>query len=167
MPPARSKAPYTSASVRIGNAPSALRPLARGTKTPARSAFGNGLLPHRGIPPAAEGRSQIWNSRIGTSSFLLGVADTGSSAHYLDIARVCFSEVPLIVGVRHRAFAKVADDLDIFVVMEAKSRVGSDLIVIENNEIPDRLVGGVAVRPHGEVMFCFEPASIKAADIFE
>ena len=68
---------------------------------------------------------------------------------------------------RHRAFAKVADDLDIFVVMEAKSPVGSDLVVIENDEIPDRLVGRIAVRPYGEVMFCFEPACIEAADILE
>ena len=59
---------------------------------------------------------------------------------------MCFSEVPLIVAVRHRAFARVADDLDIFVVMEAKSRVGSDLVVIENDEIPDRLVGRISVR---------------------
>jgi len=69
--------------------------------------------------------------------------------------------------VRHRAFAKVADDLDTFVVMEAKSRVGSDLVVIENHEIPDRLVGRIAVRSYGEVMFCFEPACIEAADILE
>lgn len=93
--------------------------------------------------------------------------DTGSSAHYLDITSVCFSQAPLIVGLRHRAFAKVADDFHVFMVMEAKSRMGSDLIVIENNEIPDRLVGGVAVRAHGEVMSCFEPVAIKAADICE
>jgi hypothetical protein len=95
------------------------------------------------------------------------VTDTGSGAHYLDISSVRFSEVPLIVTVRHCAFAKVADDLDIFVAMETKSRVGSDLVVIENDEIPNRLVGRIAVRSYGEVMFCFEPACIEAADIFE
>jgi len=95
------------------------------------------------------------------------VTDAGSGAHYLDISSVYFSEIPLIIAVRQRAFAKVADDLDIFVVMEAKSSVGSDLIVIENDEIPDRLVGRIAVRSQGEVMFCFEPACIEAADIFE
>jgi hypothetical protein len=95
------------------------------------------------------------------------VTDTGSGANYLDISRVSFSDVPLIIAVRHRAFAKVADDLDIFVVMEGKSRVGSDLVVIENDEIADRLVGRIAVRSQGEVMYCFEPACIEAADIFE
>ena len=93
--------------------------------------------------------------------------DSGSSAHYLHISSVGFSDVPLIVAVRHRAFAKVADDLDIFMVMEAKSRVGSDLVVIKNDEIPDRLVGWIAVRSYREVMFCFEPACIDAADILE
>jgi hypothetical protein len=93
--------------------------------------------------------------------------DTGSGAHYLDIPSVCFPDVPLIVAVRHRAFAKVADDLDIFVVMEAKSRVGRDLVIIENDEIPDRLVGRIAVRSYREVMPCFEPACLEAADILE
>ena len=74
------------------------------------------------------------------------MTDAGSGAHYLDISSVCFSEVPLIIAVRHRAFAKVADDLDIFVVVEIKSRVGSDLVVVENDEIPNRLVGRIAVR---------------------
>ena len=75
------------------------------------------------------------------------MADTGSGADYLDISSVCFSEVPLIVAVSNRAFAKVADDLDIFVVMEAKSRVGSDLVVIENDEIPNPLWAGLPSGP--------------------
>jgi hypothetical protein len=64
--------------------------------------------------------------------------------------------------VHHGTFAKVDDDRDIFVVMKAKSRVGSDLVVIENDEVSDRFVSGVAVRTHREVMFCFQPAGIDA-----
>jgi hypothetical protein len=95
------------------------------------------------------------------------VTDAGSGAHNLDVSSVCFSEVPLIVTVRHRAFTNVADDLDIFVLMEAKSLAGSDLVVIENDEIPDRLVSRIAVRSDREVMLCFEPACIEAADVVE
>jgi hypothetical protein len=95
------------------------------------------------------------------------VTDSGSGAHHLDVASVCLPDVPLIVAMRYRAFAKIADDLDIFVVMEAKSRVGSDLIVVEHDEIPDRFVGRIAVGPDGKVMFCLKPACIKPADIPE
>ena len=95
------------------------------------------------------------------------MTDSGSGAHNLDVAGVCLPDVPLIVAMRYRAFAKIADDLDIFVVMEAKSRVGSDLIVVEHDEIPDRFVGRIAVGPDGKVMFCLKPACIKAADIPE
>jgi hypothetical protein len=49
------------------------------------------------------------------------VTDTGSGAHNLDVSSAGFSEVPLIVTVRHRAFTNVANDLDIFVRMETKS----------------------------------------------
>ena len=93
--------------------------------------------------------------------------DSRSSAHDLHMSSVCFSEIPLIVAMRHRAFPKVAHDLDIFVVMEAKSGAGSDLVVIENDEIPDRLVGRIAVRSDREVVFRFEPACVEAADIVE
>jgi hypothetical protein len=69
--------------------------------------------------------------------------------------------------VRHRAFTNVADDLDIFVLMETKSRAGRDLVVIENDEIPDRLVSRIAIRSDREVMLGFEPACIDAADVVE
>jgi hypothetical protein len=92
---------------------------------------------------------------------------TGSGAHNLDVSSACFSEVSLIVAVRHRAFAKVADDLDIFMLMETKSSAGSDLVVIENDEIPDCLVSRIAVRSNREVMLCFEPARIDATDLVE
>jgi hypothetical protein len=65
------------------------------------------------------------------------VTDSGSGAHHPDVASVCLPDVPLIVAMRYRAFAKIADDLDIFVVVEAKSRVGSDLIVVEHDEKPN------------------------------
>lgn len=61
----------------------------------------------------------------------------------------------------------IADDLDIVVLMKAKSRVGSDLIVVEHDQIPDLFVGRIAVGPNGKVMFCFKPADIEAADIVE
>lgn len=51
--------------------------------------------------------------------------------------------------------------------MKAKSRVGSDLIVVEHDQIPDLFVGRIAVGPNGKVMFCFKPADIEAADIVE
>jgi len=68
---------------------------------------------------------------------------------------------------RHRAFAKIADDRDIFVVMEAKSRVGSDLIVLEHDEISNRIVGRIAVGSDGKVMFRFKSACLETADILE
>lgn len=80
---------------------------------------------------------------------------------------MCFSEVTLVVAVRHCAFTKVADDLDVFVAVEAKSRVGSDLVVLRTIRFPTGLLGRIAVRSYGEVMFCFEPACIEAADILE
>lgn len=45
--------------------------------------------------------------------------------------------------------------------------MGSHLVVIENDEISDRLVGWIAVRSYGEVVFCLKPACIEAADILE
>ena len=95
------------------------------------------------------------------------MTDRGSGAHHLAVANVCLPDVPLIVAMRHRAFAKIADDPDIFVVMKAKSRVGSDLVVVEHDEIPDRFVGRITVGPDGKVMFCLKPACMKAADILE
>jgi hypothetical protein len=95
------------------------------------------------------------------------VAGTGSGAHHLDVSSVCFSEVPLIGTVRHRAFANVADDLDIFMLMETKSRADGDLVVIENDEIPNRLMSRIAVTSDREVMLCFEPARIDASDLVE
>jgi hypothetical protein len=95
------------------------------------------------------------------------VTDSGSGAHHLDVASVCLPDVPLIVAMGHGAFSNIADDLDIFVVMEAKSRVGSDLIVVEHDEIPDRFVGRIAAGSYGKVVFCFKPACIEAADILE
>ena len=74
------------------------------------------------------------------------MTDTCSGAHYLDISSVGLSDIPLIIAVCHRAFSKVADNLDIFVVVEVKATVRSDLVVIENDEIPDCRVGRIAMR---------------------
>ena len=52
-------------------------------------------------------------------------------------------------------------------MMGAKSCPGSDLIVIEEDEIPDRLVSRIAIRSDREVMLCFKPACIDAADVVE
>jgi hypothetical protein len=40
-------------------------------------------------------------------------------------------------------------------------------VVIENDEIPERLVSRIAVRSDREVMLRFEPACIHAADFVE
>jgi hypothetical protein len=132
------------------------------TATAATNAASKPAASSGDAPTAATSRAPKGSSIVATVS-----GSTGSGAYYLDVSSVCFPEVALIVTMRHCAFANVADDFDIFVVMKTKSRLGSDLVVIENDEIPDRLVGGIAVRPHGEVMFCFEPACIDAADILE
>jgi hypothetical protein len=71
------------------------------------------------------------------------VTDTGSGAHYLDIPSAGFSGIPLIIAVRHRAFAKVADNLDIFVAMEAKSFVGAISSSLRTMRFPTALWAGL------------------------
>src|ERR1700722_20676772 len=95
------------------------------------------------------------------------MTDTCSGDHNVDVSSVCFPKVPLIVTVRHRALTNVADNLEVFVLMKTKSRAGSNLVVIENDEIPDRLVSRVDVRSDHQRMLCFEPARIHTADVIE
>jgi hypothetical protein len=64
-------------------------------------------------------------------------------------------------------FADVADNLYVVVVMETEAGAGRNLIIVQNDEIADRLMRWIAIGPRCEVLFCFEPSSVSPADFIE
>ena len=80
---------------------------------------------------------------------------------------MCLADVALVIAMRDNTLADVADNLDIGVVMQAKPRVGRDLIVIENNEIADWLMRWVAIGSYCEVVLRFEPPGVSSSDFIE
>ena len=95
------------------------------------------------------------------------MSNTRSSTHHLHITRVGLTDVSLVITVRDNAFADIADDLYIGVVMETEAGVGRNLIVVQNDEIADRLMRWIAIRTYCEVVLRLEPSSISPADFIE
>jgi hypothetical protein len=95
------------------------------------------------------------------------VSKSSSSTHHLHITRVGLTDVSLVITMRDNAFADVADNLYVVVVTETEAVAGRNLIVVQNDEIADRLMRCIAIRPRCEAVFCFVPSSISPADFIE
>jgi hypothetical protein len=80
---------------------------------------------------------------------------------------VRFADVPLVIAMRDSALTNVADNLYIGVVVQTKPAVRCDLIVIENNEIANRLMCWIAVGPYCEVVLRFEPPGVRTSDFIK
>jgi hypothetical protein len=98
---------------------------------------------------------------------VLGVSNTCSCAHRLHITRVDRPDVSLVITMRDNTFADVADNLNIGVVMETEAGVGRNLIVVQKDEITNRLMGWIAVGSHCDVVFCLQPSGVSFADFIE
>ena len=93
--------------------------------------------------------------------------DTGPGADDLYIPGLYTSFVAQTVLVRHNAGSYIGDDLDIGVAMHTKAGVRSDLIIIEDIQVADWLVVGVAKPAYGKVMFCLEPAHVRTGNFIK
>src|SRR5712671_1462239 len=95
----------------------------------------------------------------------LRVADPGSSTHDLYVAGGGGSHISLIIAVGERSVVDIADNLDVRVVMQLETCVWRNLVIVQDDEIPHRFVGCIAIRSDGEMMLSPEPSSVRVRDL--
>ena len=97
----------------------------------------------------------------------LRVADPGSGTHHLYVAGADCSDISLIVAVGEGSVVDITDYLNVRVVMQLKACVWRNLVIVQDNEIPHRFVGRIAIGSNGEMMSSPEPSSVRACDLIE
>jgi len=68
---------------------------------------------------------------------------------------------------RDRAFADVGDDLHVGMRMRRKPGIGRDLVVIPDAQGAVAHIARVIMAAEREVMLCFQPAVVGAAELVE
>ena len=93
------------------------------------------------------------------------MADTRAGTHNLHVSCLDVTDISEAILVSHDAFAHVGHDLDIGMMMERKSGVRCDLLVIPHVEIPDGLVHWIAILAWCEMVLSEQPFVLGATDI--
>jgi hypothetical protein len=83
------------------------------------------------------------------AAIVLRMADSGSCAHHLDVARPCPADVARAIFVRDDALANIGDDFHIRMTVPAEAGAWRDLIVVPDHETPR---GPFAGLPSDETM---------------
>jgi hypothetical protein len=99
-------------------------------------------------------------------AIVLGMTDSGSSAHNLDVASRGPADITGVVFVRHRALADIGYDFHVGVEVAAKAHAGRDLVVVPNHEGTEGTIRLVTVGRNNEVMARPQPAAITVIERF-
>src|SRR5689334_9208437 len=94
---------------------------------------------------------------------VLGVPDSGTCAHHLNVARFGPALVAEAIPMRDRAFAHIGDDFHVGVRVERKTRIRSDLVVIPDAQLPPMRAVVVEIISKREMMARAQPAMVGAA----
>ena len=98
---------------------------------------------------------------------VFGVTDTGAGAHHLNVARFGAALVAEAVLMGDRALADIGDDFHVGVGCGGKAGVRRDLVVVPHPQGAVAHIAGVVVTAEREVVFCFQPAVVGAAEPVE
>jgi hypothetical protein len=93
------------------------------------------------------------------------MTDAASRAHHLHVAGLSPALVAKRVLVRDRAFADIGDDFHVGVRMGGKAGIRRDLVIVPHPQGAVAHIIGIVMAAEREVMFCFQPAVIGAAEL--
>src|SRR5262245_32847828 len=94
---------------------------------------------------------------------VLGVANAGPCAHYLNVARLGAAFIAEAVLMRDRARADIGDDLHVGMRVRRKAGMGGDLVVVPDAQSPVSHPLGVVIAREREMVLGLEPAMVGAA----
>ena len=96
---------------------------------------------------------------------VLRMADSGSCAHHLDVARPCAADVARTIFVRDDAVANIADDFHIRMTVPAKAGARRISSSFQTTRAPGA-IRRIAVRRNNEVVARLQPATIALIECF-
>jgi len=99
-------------------------------------------------------------------AIVLGMTDSGSGAHDLDVASNSPTDIAGAIFVRHRASADIGDDFHVSMGVTAEARAGRDLVVVPDHEGAKCTIRPITVGRDDEVVARFQPSEIAVIERF-
>src|SRR5260370_21978670 len=94
------------------------------------------------------------------------MADPGSGAHYLDIARNGPTDIADAIFMRDHALADIGDDLHVRMRVVTEACARGDLVVVPDDEGAEGAVCPIAIGRDDEVIARLQPATVTVIERF-